>query len=259
MNPGSGTDVDGRQVAIVTGGASGIGQAIALELARNSYVVIIVDKDMDMAAATRELILQEGHEAEAFCGDISNYEIASGLVDEVVSKYGTPWLLVNNVGGDSPKPFLDTGPNEWESLINLNLKTNFNMTHTILPYMVKAKGGRIVNVSSDSARVGIPNVSIYATCKGGIISFTKCLAREMAPHGILINTICPGITTTPAVQKILDTEDGKKWAESIVQQIPLGRMGAPDDCAALTLFLAGPGAVYITGQTISVSGGKSMI
>lgn len=251
-------DADKDRLAIVTGGASGIGEGLAISLAESGYRVAIIDQNINAADNVACTIRAAGFFASAFQCDLTHYGSIGQVLHEVVGSLGSPWLLVNNVGGDSPKPFLQTTPDDWEFLINLNLKCAFNITHQTLPLMIAAGGGRVVNISSDSARVGIPGVSVYASCKGGIIAFSKCLAREMAPHDILVNTVCPGVTETPALQAIME-DGGSAWVNRIVDQIPLGRMGVVGDYGPMVVFLAGEGANYITGQTFSISGGKSMI
>ena len=247
-------------VAIVTGAGSGIGRGIAQHLVQQHYRVVILEKDAKSADEARQELTRTGGACEALIGDLTDYAVSAALVERTVADFGIPALLVNNVGGDTTAPFLQTRPQDWHAVIARNLITCFNMHHLVLPHMIRAKRGRVINISSDSARIGIPNVGIYAACKGAIISFTKCLAREMAPHGILLNTICPGITDTPALRAILEnTADGKAWAASIVGQIPLGRMANTTDFGPMVAFLAGPGGDYITGQTISVNGGKSMV
>lgn len=247
-------------IAIVTGGGSGIGRGIVEHLAALQYRVVILDKDSKSTAAVRQAVTQVGGNCEALIGDLTDYAATASLVETAIGRFGVPRLLVNNVGGDVTAPFLKTEPASWMSSIERNLLTCFNMHHLMLPHMIRAKGGRIVNISSDSARVGLPNVAVYAACKGAIISFTKCLAREMAPHGILMNTICPGITDTPALRTVIENaSDGQAWVDSIVGQIPLGRMAVTEDFGPIVAFLAGPGGDYITGQTISINGGKTMV
>lgn len=249
-----------KKIAIVTGGASGIGRAIVEHLASNGYFVALFDMNRKAADEVRQSVASQGGEVGTLIGDLVDYAAAAELVERVVSTHGIPWLLVNNVGGDATAPFLQTAPTDWQTAIDRNLVSALNMHHLVLPHMVKARSGRVVNISSDSARGGVPNVAVYAGCKGAIIAFTKCIAKEMAPHDILVNALCPGITATPAIRTVIAADKhGQSWVDSIVKQIPLGRMAVPEDVAPLVAFLAGPGGAYITGQTISVNGGKTMV
>lgn len=168
--------------------------------------------------------------------------------------------LVNNAGWDQPAPFLSTDSTLWNKIIAINLMGPLNMHKAVCPSMTQRGGGRVVNIASDAARVGTATEAVYSACKGGIIAFTKSVARELARNNVLLNAVCPGPTNTPMMQQVLGTgEQAVKWKDAMVRGIPLKRMGEPEDYAGIVAFLASSDAGYITGQTISVSGGLNMI
>jgi 2-hydroxycyclohexanecarboxyl-CoA dehydrogenase len=211
--------------------------------------VLVADKNR--AAAERVAREVKG---EALVFDISKYEEAkAALADETVD------VLVNNAGWDRFQNFVDTKPEDWDALIDINLRGPLNMHHLVLPGMLQRGGGRIVNISSDAARVGSSGESVYSACKGGIISFSKTLAREVARQEITVNVVCPGPTDTPILRGFLgEGEAGKKVYDALVRAIPMKRVGQPDDIPGLVAFLASDEAAFITGQVISVSGGLTM-
>ena len=168
-------------------------------------------------------------------------------------------ILVNNAGWDRFQNFLDTDPAEWEELIAINLRGPLNMHHLVLPQMAARGAGRVVNISSDAARVGSSGESVYSACKGGILSLTKTLARELARKGVTVNAVCPGPTDTPILRGFLgEGEAGRKVYDALVRAIPQKRIGTPEDVPGIVVFLASDEAAYITGQVISVSGGLTM-
>jgi 2-hydroxycyclohexanecarboxyl-CoA dehydrogenase len=167
---------------------------------------------------------------------------------------------VNNAGWDKPAPFLSTDADLWNKIIAINLSGPLNLHKAVCPGMVERGGGRVVNIASDAARVGTSNEAVYSACKGGIIAFTKSVARELARNNVLLNAVCPGPTNTPMMEQVLGTGDqAVKWKDAMVRGIPLKRMGEPEDYAGIVAFLASEDAAFITGQTISVSGGMNMI
>ena len=167
-------------------------------------------------------------------------------------------VLVNNAGWDVIKPFLDTDPDLWKKVIDINLYGPLNMHHAVLPGMVKNGGGRVVNIASDAGRVGSSGEAVYSACKGGIISFTKTVARELARKGIQLNAVAPGPTDTPRFAQGAEGEAGQKIAEGLKQAIPMKRLAQPTDYPGIICFLSSDDAGFITGQVISVSGGLSM-
>jgi 2-hydroxycyclohexanecarboxyl-CoA dehydrogenase len=167
-------------------------------------------------------------------------------------------VLVNNAGVDTFAYFLDTEPMLWDQLIAVNLKGPINLHHAVLKGMQARKRGRVINIASDAGRVGSSMEAVYSACKGGIIAFTKTMAREMARSGITLNAVCPGPTDTPLLAGFLQGAQGQKVYEGLKRAIPLGRVGRPEDIPGTVAFLASDDAAFITGQVISVSGGLTM-
>jgi 2-hydroxycyclohexanecarboxyl-CoA dehydrogenase len=192
--------------------------------------------------------------------DVGDYAVVQSAVAQVEEDLGPIWLLVNNAGWDKPMPFLKTDQALWDKIIRINLYGPLNTHHAVLPRMVANGGGRIVNIASDAARVGTSDEAVYSACKGGMISFTKSIARELARKNVLLNTVCPGPTNTPMMASVLgEGENAVKWKDAMVRGIPLKRMGEPEDYAGIVAFLASDDASFITGQAFSVSGGMNMI
>lgn len=244
---------------IVTGGASGIGQAITLRLAAEGAKVAIFDRNVDGAQAVAATIVAQGGSAVAYQVDVTDPAAVEQATALAVSEMGSVWYLVNAAGWDSPKPFLDSSPESWRKIVDINLYGPLNTHHSVCRRMRDNGGGRVVNISSDAARVGAGNVAVYSACKGGLIALTKSLAREFAKHNILLNTVCPGPTQTPLMEAIVGAgPEGARFWDSMKRGIPLRRVGTPEDFPGLVVFLIGDDAGYITGQTISVSGGLTM-
>ena len=237
------------KTVLVTGGGGAIGSAICRRFAAEKARVLVADRNRESA---ERVARQIGGKALVF--DISKYEEAKAAVAaETVD------VLVNNAGWDRFQNFVDTKPQDWEALIDINLRGPLNMHHLVVPQMLARGAGRIVNISSDAARVGSSGESVYAACKGGIISFSKALAREVARKGITVNVVCPGPTDTPILRSFLgEGEAGRKVYDALVRAIPMKRIGQPDDIPGIVAFLASDEAGFITGQVISVSGGLTM-
>jgi 2-hydroxycyclohexanecarboxyl-CoA dehydrogenase len=246
------------QTAFVTGAGSGMGRAIARRLAAAGARVAAVDVNDAGAHATAALIRDAGGLAAGVRADITDFAAVQRAVQQVREQLGPVNILVNNAGWDRVQPFLQNPPELWEQLIGINLKGPIHCTRAVLDDMTAARGGRIVSISSDAARVGSTGEAVYAACKGGIISFSKTLARELARHGITVNVVCPGPTDTPLLDEIRSSPDGKRIIEAMTRAIPLRRLGTPDDVAAAVAFFAAPDAGFITGQVLSVSGGLTM-
>jgi 2-hydroxycyclohexanecarboxyl-CoA dehydrogenase len=236
------------KTVLVTGGGGAIGAAICRRFSKEMKV-LVADKNRD---AAEHVAREVGGKALVF--DVSNYEAArSALAGESVD------VLVNNAGWDRFQNFVDTEPKDWEALIDINLRGPLNMHHLVLPQMLSRGSGRVVNISSDAARVGSSGESVYSACKGGIIAFSKTVAREVARKGITVNVVCPGPTDTPILRGFLgEGEAGKKVYDALVRAIPMKRVGQPDDIPGIVAFLASDEAAFITGQVISVSGGLTM-
>ena len=247
------------KVAIVTGGGQGIGRALSLRLAAEGCKVAIFDLKPEAGEETAG-IAGEGAVIKTYALDVSDQVAVNAAVEAVEADLGPIWALVNNAGWDKPSPFLATDKALWDKIIAINLYGPLFTHHAVAPRMVARGGGRIINIASDAARVGTSNEAVYSACKGGLISFTKSVARELASKGVLLNVVCPGPTNTPMMASVLgEGEQAVKWKDAMVRGIPLKRMGEPEDYAGIVAFLASDDAGFITGQTFSVAGGMNMI
>ncbi|WP_233420337.1 glucose 1-dehydrogenase, partial [Vreelandella aquamarina] len=248
--------LSGKRV-IVTGGGSGIGRAVCERFGEEGAEVAVFDLNEEGAQETARIIQGSGGKAQAFKADITD----RGQVDKAVAEFeagGPIDVLVNNAGWDEIKPFLDTDSGLWEKVIDINLYGPLNMHHAVLPGMVKNGGGRVVNIASDAGRVGSSGEAVYSACKGGIISFTKTVARELARKGVQLNAVAPGPTDTPLFAQVAQGDAGEKIAEGLKRAIPMKRLAQPTDYPGIICFLSSDDAGFITGQVISVSGGLSM-
>jgi 2-hydroxycyclohexanecarboxyl-CoA dehydrogenase len=240
--------LSGRTV-LVTGGGGAIGAAICRRFAEEGAKLLVADK----VASSAEKVAREV-DGRALVFDISSYADAKKAVQHEAID-----VLVNNAGWDRFQNFVDTRPEDWEELIAVNLRGPLNMHHLIAPAMMSRGWGRIVNIASDAARVGSSGESVYSACKGGIVAFSKTLARELARKGVTVNVVCPGPTDTPILRGFLgEGEAGQKVYDALVRAIPMKRVGQPDDIPGIVAFLASQEAGFITGQVISVSGGLTM-
>ena len=247
------------KVVIVTGGGSGIGRAVCQRFADEQATVAIFYINGDGAAETVRLISDAGGRASAYVADISDYDAVEVAVAAVENDLGPVDVLVNNAGWDEAKPFLATDTALWRKIIDINLYGPLNLHHTVVSRMVQREAGKVINVASDAGRVGSSGEAVYSACKGGIIAFSKTLARELARKNIQINTVCPGPTDTPLLASFAgDAEQGRKLIDGLTRAIPMRRLGQPADYPGIIAFLASDDADYITGQTISVSGGLTM-
>jgi 2-hydroxycyclohexanecarboxyl-CoA dehydrogenase len=238
------------RVALVTGAASGIGRAIALTLATQGLAVAAADLDEDGARETAGRAPQ----TRAFAVDVADGDSVSELAAAVQRECGVPDVLVNCAGWDRTQPFADTDRSLWERVIAINLLGVVAVTHAFLGAMLEAgRGGRIVNIASDAGRVGSSGEAVYAGAKGGVIAFTKSLARETARDGITANAVCPGPTDTPLLRA-----QPQRLQEALARAVPMRRLGLPGDVAHAVAFFASEGAGYVTGQVLSVSGGLTM-
>lgn len=249
---------EGKTV-IVTGGGGGIGGATCRRLGSEGAAVAVFDRDRAAAERVAGDIVAAGGRAQAFACDITLREQVDAAVAAASSVLGPVDVLVNNAGWDIFKPFIKTTPPEWERLIAINLVGALHMHHAVLPQMVERRGGRIVNIASDAARAGSSGEAVYAACKGGLVAFSKTLAREHARHGITVNVVCPGPTDTAL---FADYKEGagnpEKLVEAFTRAIPLGRIGQPEDLPGAIAFFASDDAAFVTGQVLSVSGGLTM-
>jgi 2-hydroxycyclohexanecarboxyl-CoA dehydrogenase len=246
------------RTVLVTGGANGIGAAIVRRLAEEGCVVGILDRD---AAAGEKLageIKAAGGRASQHILDITDYDAVARAVETFEAASGPVALLVNNAGWDRAASFLDTTPEFWRKVVDINLFGPLNVNHVVLRGMAARGFGRVVNIASDAGRVGSSGEAVYSACKGGIIAFTKTVARELVGKGVILNTLCPGPTDTAILRSFLEGPDGARIAEGLKRAIPMKRLGVPEDYPGLVAFLLSDDAAYITGQTISVSGGLTM-
>src|ERR1700730_11176145 len=246
------------KVAIVTGGGQGIGRAITLRLAEEGCKVAIFDINPDAGQETAKLAAKSA--ITIYAVDVGDRASVDRAVAQVEAEVGPIWVLVNNAGWDRPMPFLQTDKDLWDKIIRIHLYGPLNTHHAMAPLLVAHGGGRIINIASDAARVVTSDEAVYSSCKGGLISFTKSIARELARKNVLLNAVCPGPTNTPMMAAVLgEGEQAVKWKDAMVRGIPLRRMGEPDDYGGIVAMLASDDGKYITGQTISVSGGMNMI
>src|SRR5262245_52386801 len=255
-----GVDMRGLKdrTVIVTGGANGIGAAIARRLAEEGCAVGILDLDAAAGEKVAGEIKAAGGRASLHAVDITDYDAVARAVESFETAHGPVALLANNAGWDRAASFLDTTPEFWRKVVAINLFGPLNVNHIVLRGMAARGFGRVVNIASDAGRVGSSGEAVYSACKGGVIAFTKTLARELVGKGIIINTLCPGPTDTAILRSFLEGPDGTRIAEGLKRAIPMKRLGVPEDYPGLVAFLLSDDAAYITGQTISVSGGLTM-
>ncbi len=247
-----------NRVAIVTGGGGGFGRQICVSLAREGARVVVLDRNEPQAQGTSELIQSNGGQARVCSVDVTRKADVDQAIAEIVAQWGTVHVLVNNAGWDRVAPFKDTTEELWDELLTINLKGPIVCTRSVLDAMVAQRYGRIVNIASDAGRVGSSGEAVYSAAKGGVIAFTKAMARELARWSITVNCVCPGPSDTPLFRREI-TEPYPKLAESLIRAIPLGRLGTAEDVAPAVLYLASEEASYVTGQTLSISGGLTMV
>jgi 2-hydroxycyclohexanecarboxyl-CoA dehydrogenase len=249
----------GGKAALVTGAGRGIGRAIALALAREGARVAVLDVDGAGARAAAAEIEACGTTGLALAADLTHRAEVQQAVADTLARFGQLDVLVNNAGWDRMALFLDSEEETWDKLIALNLKAVLYTCRSVLPHMVARGSGRVVNIASDAGRVGSSGEAVYSATKGAVIAFTKALAREMARHGITVNVVCPGLTETALLQSLRDQSPKmERILEAVTRATPLGRTARPEEIAGAVAFLASPEADFITGQTLSVSGGLTM-
>lgn len=245
---------DAQRTALVTGGGRGIGAAICRSLAEAGHRVIVADLDPTNAS---EVAKDLGGIAVEM--DVTDNRSVVAAFAEAARLVGTPDILVNNAGWDELMPFLETDEIFAEKVVQINYHGVVRTVRAALPGMVDKGWGRIVNIASDAGRVGSTHEAVYSGAKGGVIAFSKTIAREFARHGITVNSVCPGPTETPLLKTILDaSEDSDHVINSIRRTIPMRRLGRPSDLGPAVVFFASEGAGFVTGQTLSVSGGLTM-
>jgi 3-oxoacyl-[acyl-carrier protein] reductase len=241
------------QVALITGSTRGIGKAIAEAFAKEGAVAVIVGRSQELAEAVKDEIAAEGLRAESFCGDVTNLQNVKEIVAKILDKYKRVDILVNNAGITKDNLLLRMSESDWDDVVRVNLRGAFNCTKVVSKPMLKAKSGRIINISSVVGIIGNIGQANYAATKAGIIGFTKSVARELASRGITVNAVAPGYIQTDMTAQLND-----KAREEILKRIPLGALGNTNDISGTCLFLASQEASYITGQTIVVDGGMAI-
>jgi len=249
-----------NRVALVTGGAQGIGKGIATTLGREGFRVAVADLNLAAAEETAKEISAAGGEAIAVAIDVTSLESVRSAVATVEREVGPVEVVVNNAGWDDFMPFVKTDEAFWDKILDINYKGALRVIHAVVPGMMERGFGRVINIGSDAGRVGSSLEAVYSGAKGGIIAFTKTLAREVATKGVTANTVCPGPTDTPALRKFADGagDDAEKVIAGMTRAVPMKRLGTPDDIGPAVAFFASDGAGFVTGQTLSVSGGLTM-
>ena len=243
------------KIAIVTGGGQGIGRAISEKLAAEGATVVVTDLVGQNASQTADGLPG----AIAIGVDVTDRQAVQAVADQVLQLFGHVDVLVNNAGWDKASAFVDSDPDDWDRAIAVNLYGVLHTCKAVLPIMAAQGSGAVVNLGSDAGRVGSSLEAVYSGAKGGIIAFTKTLAREVAAKGVTANTVCPGPTDTPALRSFAaGSGDAEKVIAGMARAIPMKRLGTPEDIGPAVAFLASNGAGLITGQTLSVSGGLTM-
>ncbi len=243
-----------NKVAIITGGAQGIGKSIVLKLASEGANCVIIDVDLQSAQNTAKEVEEKYNvKTLVFNVDVSNFSQVQSCVDETVAKFGKVDILVNNAGITKDNLVVRMSEEEWDKVLDVNLKGCFNFIKAVAKHMIKQKSGRIINIASVVGLMGNPGQANYSASKGGVIALTKTVAKELASRGILVNAVAPGFIKTRMTEQ-LSEEQKKKLQEFI----PLNRLGEPEDVANVVWFLCIEESSYITGQVISVNGGMYM-
>lgn len=242
------------KIAVVTGGAQGIGKAICQRLAREGAGIVIFDIAEDVAQKTVKEIENKGGRAVGIKVDISSFPQVEGAVNQVIDKFGHIDILVNNAGITCDRLIIRMKEEEWDKVIRINLKGAFNCIKAVSLFMLRRRQGKIINISSIIGLRGNEGQANYAASKGGLIALTKSAARELARRGITVNAIAPGFIQTEMTRSLI--EEGK--AGALISQIPLGRVGRAEEVASLVAYLASDEASYITGEVIRIDGGLAM-
>jgi 2-hydroxycyclohexanecarboxyl-CoA dehydrogenase len=244
-------------VAMITGSARGIGAAIARRLAADGFAVGVCDLNGEGAEVTSREIAAGGARSASHGVDVADARSVKACIDAFEAKLGPIDVLVNNAGTDVPAYFIDSKEADWDRLWAVNVKGVLHGTQRVLPGMIERKRGRVINIASDAGRVGAGGEAVYSATKGAVLAFTKALAREVARHEITVNAVCPGATDTALLAML--GEFNAKLHQNLVRGIPLRRVGQPEDIAGAVAYLASDAASYVTGQSLSVSGGLTML
>ncbi|MBM4263632.1 MAG: glucose 1-dehydrogenase [Deltaproteobacteria bacterium] len=248
------------RIALVAGGGGGIGRAVALALASAGAKIAVADIVQANAEKVKCEVQGLGIRAMACPVDLTKKADVDRMVDEVISRYGQIDILVNCQGWDRLEPFVESNEETWDKLLAINFKSVLYTARAVLPRMIAQNFGKIVNISSDAGRVGSSWEAVYAGAKGAVIAFSKTIAREVARHKINVNVVCPGLTETPLLQAVRgQSEQTAKIIDAVTKATPFRRPAQPEEIAEAVLFLTSPSATFITGQTLSVSGGLTML
>jgi len=256
------------KTVIVTGGGSNIGRAIALAFAKEKANIVIADIDQIQGEKVAALAGASLIKALAVKTDVTNYDSVTAMVKRTIDEFGKLDVLVNNVGWTNDRLFIEKPREEWEKEVNINFWGVLNCTRAVLDHMIERKYGKIISIGSDAGRMGEYREAVYAACKGGIIAMSKSLAREVGRYGINVNVVCPGVTVPEnpeyaGEQSMWKGPMGQVFTpeaqEKAAKAYPLRRLGKPEDVAGVVVFLASDAASFITGQTVSVSGGYTMM
>lgn len=240
-----------NKTVLISGGATGIGKACAIAFSKLKYnVAILYHKSEDDAIMLKSELINFGCDAECFCGDLTDFDVANNLVNQVIKRFGSIDILVNNAGIAEQKLFTDITKADWDRMLNMNLNSVFNLTHAVVPHMLHNHEGRIINISSMWGEVGASCEVHYSATKAAVNGFTKALAKELAPSRILVNAVSPGVIDTKMNDHLSDDEK-----KDLADEIPLGRFGKPEEIASAVVFLSSSEASYITGQILGVNGG----
>ncbi len=241
-----------NKVAVVTGGSRGIGRAICEAFCKNGADVAFLDAgSMEVAEETAAYLAQFGTKVKAYSCDISNFDATAEVFKNILAEFGTVDILVNNAGITRDKLLLSMKPEEFTSVIDINLVGAYNTVKQIYPVMLKKRAGKIINISSVAGVMGNPGQTNYAASKAGLIGFTKSIAKELGSRGICCNAIAPGFVRTPMTTAFADKEE-------FINAIPMKRFAEPEEIANLVLFLSSDMANYITGEVIRIDGGMAM-
>jgi len=243
-----------EKVAIVTGASRGIGEAIAIRLSNCGAKIILIARNATKLSIVQETIISHGGIAESMSGDVSSLDSFAEIISIINEKWGRIDILVNNAGISRDNIIMRMKEDEWNEVLNINLKGCFNGIKSVVRPMIKNKAGRIINITSVIGQIGNAGQGNYAASKAGIIGLTKSMAKELGSRNITVNAVAPGYITTNMTNEL-----NSKIKEKIKSSIPLGRLGTPDDVAKLVCFLASDDAGYISGQTFNVDGGMVMI
>lgn len=243
-----------KRVALVTGAAAGIGRQIGLRLAQDGIAIGVLDRELDGATGVADEIVAAGGDAVAVAADISQRDQVGAAVAEVRRALGPVTIVVNNAGISAQVPFQDLTDEQWDTMMAVNLKGTFIVTQVVLPDMIEAGGGRIVNISSSSAQSGAATMAHYSASKGGVIALTKTLAQEFGRYSITANNIAPRFVMNTVMSEKQFTEDSTR--DAIIKAGPIRRQGEPEDIAGACAWLVSEEAGYVTGQTIGVNGGR---